>query len=333
MGVATRIHQYQDDLRTHSEDGVLLTRNRPSFAPILLQSSSYYGLTMASISTPALKSFESLDTSQLQPCLSEMLKQIETLHDQVRQTDRDPNSPDFNKTENLLEKARAAIEVAQNFVNQLIQFAVGCHTDCDDVLSKATKELDSTQVKALLRELLKHVENAITSIGSLDAIIEEITNGSLNKVQVHSLDAQIADKMRSAAVFVSRIVGATSLGTILTSVAFAFVTLGAGLPVSAAVISSTGLGVGIVATIIGTRKYSHMIAKHEQLKEKYSCVSKSASNVQELIPELKTTVERIFDEIKKWSQEEVVKNELEELRSVCEKQHPQLAITHAEMSC
>ena len=55
--------------------------------------------------------------------------------------------------------------------------------------------------------------------------------------------------------------------------------------------------------------------------------------MQELIPELKTTVERMFDEIKKWSQEEVVKNELEELRSVCEKQHPQLAITHAEMSC
>ena len=108
---------------------------------------------MASISKTALKSFESLDTNELQPCLFEMLKQIETLHDQVRQTDRDPNSPDFNKIENLLEKARAAIEVAQNFVNQLIQFAVGCQTDCDDVLSKATKELDSTQAKTLLEVL------------------------------------------------------------------------------------------------------------------------------------------------------------------------------------
>ena len=108
---------------------------------------------MASISTLALKSFESLDTSQLQPRLSEMLKQIETLHDQVRQTDRDPNSPDFKETDYLLEKARAAIEVAQNFVNQLIQFAIGCQTDCDDVLSKATKELDSTQAKTLLEVL------------------------------------------------------------------------------------------------------------------------------------------------------------------------------------
>ena len=84
-----------------------------------------------------------------------MLKQIETFHDQVRKCD--PNSPDSNETENLLEKARAAIEVAQNFVNQLIQFAIGYQTDCDKLFSQATKELDSTQARALLQELLKYV--------------------------------------------------------------------------------------------------------------------------------------------------------------------------------
>ena len=74
-----------------------------------------------------------------------MLKQIETLlnHDQVRKGDS--NSSDFNETENLLEKARAAIEVAQNFINQLIQFAVSCQTDCNKLFSQATKDIYSSK--------------------------------------------------------------------------------------------------------------------------------------------------------------------------------------------
>ena len=249
-----------------------------------------------------------------------MLKQIEALHDQVRKDD--PNSPDFNETENLLEKARAAIEVAQNFVNQLIQFADGCQTDRDKLFSQATKELDSTQAKALLQELLKYMENAVASIDSLDATIGEVTNDSLNKVQLHSLDAQIADKSRSAAKYVGGVLGATAIGTILTSAACI---VGMGTPVGIA--SAVGLGAGTAAMVMATKKYSQMIERNEQLKEKYNCISKSASKVQELIPELKTMVERMVDKIKKWSQEEVVKNKLEELRSACGKQHPQLAIT------
>ena len=287
---------------------------------------------MASISTPALKSFESLDTSQLQPCLSEMLKQIETLHNQVRQTDRDPNSPDFNVTEDpgALAKARAAIEVAQNFVNHLIQFAVSCQTDCDKVFSKATKELDSNQARVLLQlqELLKYVENAVASINSLDAIIGEITNDSLSKVQLHSLDAQIADKSRSIAKYIGGVLEATAVGTILASAAFAVITPGVGM----GVVSAAGLGIGTVSMAMATHKYSQMVEMNEQLKEKYSCISKSANKVQELILELKTTIERMVDKIKKWSQEEVVKNKLEELRSACEKQHPQLVITQKRLA-
>ena len=75
-----------------------------------------------------------------------------------------------------------------------------------------------------------------------------------------------------------------------------------------------------------------MIAKHKHLKKKCRCVSKSANKVQELIPELKTTVEHMFDEIKKWNQQGVVKNKLEELRSACEKQYPQLAITQKHLA-
>ena len=288
---------------------------------------------MANISTPALKSFESLDTSQLQPCLSEMLKQIETLHNQVRQTDRDPNSPDFNVTEDpgALAKARAAIEVAQNFVNHLIQFAVSCQTDCDKVFSKATKELDSNQARVLLQlqELLKYVENAVASINSLDAIIGEITNDSLSKVQLHSLDAQIADKSRSIAKYIiGGVLEATAVGTILASAAFAVITLGVGI----GVVSAAGLGIGTVSMSMATHKYSQMVEMNEQLKEKYSCISKSASKVQELILELKTAIERMVDKIKKWSQEEVVRNKLEELRSACEKQHPQLVITQKRLA-
>ena len=288
---------------------------------------------MASISrsTPALKSFESLDTSQLQPCLSEMLKQIETLHDQVCQTNRDPNSPAFNVTEDPLAKARAAIEVAQNFINQLIQFAIGCQADCDKVFSKATKELDSNQARVLLRlqELLKYVENAVASINSLDVIIGEITNDSQSMVQLHSLDAQIADKSRSIAKYIiGGVLEATAVGTILASAAFAVITLGVGM----GVVSAAGLGIGTVSMAMATHKYSQMVEMNEQLKEKYSCISKSASKVQKLIPKLKTTIERMVDKIKKWSQEEVVKNKLEELRSACEKQHPQLVITQKRLA-
>jgi peptidoglycan hydrolase CwlO-like protein len=283
---------------------------------------------MAGISTPALKSFESLDTSELQPSLSELLKQIETLHDQACQ--KDPNSQDFSKIENLLQKARAAIKMAQNFIGQLVQFVVGCQTDCDKLFSQATKEhqLDSIQqAKTFLQELLKCVGNAVASIDSLDATIGEISNDSLSMVQQHSLDAQIAHKGKTAAKHVGVAVGLTAVGTILTSAAFTIVSLGIGVGV-VTLVSAAAVGVGTIVTVKATKKYSQAIAKNEQLKEKYSCVSKSANKVRELIPELKTTIERVVDKIKKWSQEEeVVKNKLEELRSACEKQHPQLAIT------
>ena len=49
-------------------------------------------------------------------------------------------------------------------------------------------------------------------------------------------------------------------------------------------VSAAGLGVGTVAMVMVSRKYSQMIAKHELLKEKYSDVSKSASKVQDSYP-------------------------------------------------
>ena len=93
-----------------------------------------------------------------------------------------------------------------------------------------------------------------------------------------------------------------------------------GISVAAAVVPAAVLGFGIVVMVMLSREYSQMITKHKHLKEKCSCVSKSANKVQKLIPELKTTVECMFDEIKKWTQKEAVKNKLEELRSSCEKQ-------------
>lgn len=285
---------------------------------------------MATSSTPALKSFESLDTSELQPSLSELLDQIETLHDQVRQND--PNSQDFHETENLLERARAAIKMAQNFINQIVQFAaIGCQTD-DKLFSNATKEQqDSTQAKTLLQELLKYVKGAVASIDSLDAIVDKISDDSLSKVQQHSLDAQVADKNKTTAKYVGVAVGAAAAGGIVTSAVLTVVTLGVGI--GAAVVSAAGLGVGTTATVMAAKKYSQTVEKNEHLKEKYNCISKSVNRVQELTPELKTTVERMADKIKKWSQdEETAKNKMEELRSACEKQHPRLVITQKSLA-
>ena len=221
---------------------------------------------MASISKTALKSFESLDTNELQPCLFEMLKQIETLHDQVRQTDRDPNSPDFNKTENLLEKARACSHRGgSEFCHELIQFAVGCQTDCDKLFSHAAKELDP---RALLQELLKYVENAVASIDSLDVIIGEIINDSLSMAELYSID----DKSKSTAIYNGgiSIVRASSVGALFTSVAFAInLPLSMGISVTAAVVAAAVLGVivGIVAMVMFIRHCSQAIAKYEHLKE------------------------------------------------------------------
>ena len=177
------------------------------------------------------------------------------------------------------------------------------------------------------------MENAVVSIDSLDVIIGEIINDSLSMVQLYSID----DKSKSTAIYNGgiSIVRASSVGALFTSVAFAInLPPSLGISVTAAVVAAAVLGVivGIVAMVMFIRHCSQAIAKYEHLKEKYSCVSKSAIKVQELIPELKTTIERMVDMIKKWSQEEVVKNELEELRSACEKQHPQLVITQKHLA-
>ena len=64
------------------------------------------------------------------------------------------------------------------------------------------------------------MENAVASIGSLDAIIGEIINDSLSMVKLYSLDA---DKRISTPRFVKGITWAiyASVGTFLISVAFA----------------------------------------------------------------------------------------------------------------
>ena len=285
---------------------------------------------MASRSTPALKSFQTLDTSALPSSLSDVLTQIEVLHDQVRHDD--PTSPDFKGTENLLNNARSSIKTAQEIVEQLIQFADGCQDDAK--LSKAIKEEDSTQAKTILQELLNYVENAVVSVNSLDAIAGKVSSDSLSKVKEHSVDAQAAEHRKSTAKYVGIGIGVAAAGGLVTSAVLGVIALGVG--VGGAVLSAAGLGVGTTATVVATKKCSKALEKSEQLKQKYSCVSKSAIKVQELIPELKTTLQLMIDKFRQWSQsEEIVKSlssQLKELKSACKIQHSRLTTTQEMLS-
>ena len=285
---------------------------------------------MANRYTPALKSFQTLDTRELQPNLSEVLTQIETLHDQVRHDD--PTSPDFKETELLQKSARSAIKIAQDFIDQLIKFADGCQDDAK--LSKVIKEQDSTQAKTILRELLNYVENAVASIDSLDAIVGKISSDSLNKVKQHSVDIQAVEHRKSTAKYVGIGIGVAAAGGLVTSAVLGVIALGVG--VGGAALSAAGLGVGTTATVVASKKYSKTMEKNEQLKQKYSCLSKSAVKVQELIPELKTSLQLVIDKFRQWSQnEEIVKSlssQLKELKSACKIQSSLLTTTQERLS-
>ena len=287
---------------------------------------------MASRSTPALKSFQTLDTSELQPSLSTVLKQIEVLQDVIGQNDT-TSTMDFEDTESLLKQAKSAIETAQSFVEQLIRFADDCQDDAK--LSKAIKEQDSSQTKTILQGLLKYVENAVASLDSLDAIVEKISNDSLSKVKQHSVDAQAAQYRKGRAKYVGIGIGIAAAGGLAASALLGVVALGVG--VGGAVLSAAGLGVGTTATVVANKKYSKTLERSERLKQEYGCVSKSAVKIQEVIPELKTTLQLIIDKLRQWNQEEevIVRNlssHLQELKSACKVQRSLLATTQERLS-
>lgn len=287
---------------------------------------------MASRSTPALKSFQTLDTSELQPSLSTVLKQIEVLQDEIGQNDA-TSTTNFEDIESLLKQAKSAIETTQSFIEQLIQFADDCQDDAK--LSKAIKEQDSAQTKTILQELLKYVENAVASLDSLDAIVEKISNDSLGKVKQHSVDAQAAQYRKGRAKYVGIGIGIAAAGGLATSALLGVVALGVGI--GGAVLSAAGLGVGTTATVVANKKYSKTLERSERLKQEYGCVSKSAVKIQEVIPELKTTLQLMIDKLSQWSQNEevIVRNlstHLRELKSACKVQRSMLATTQERLS-
>jgi hypothetical protein len=287
---------------------------------------------MASRSTPALKSFQTLDTSELQPSLSTVLKQIEILQDELGQNDT-TSTTDFEETESLLKQAKSAIKTAQGFIDQLIQFTDGCQDEAK--LSKAIKEQDSAQTKMILQELLKYVENAVASLDSLDAIVEKISNDSLSKVKQHSVDAQAAQYRKGRAKYVGIGIGIAAAGGLATSALLGVVALGVG--VGGAVLSAAGLGVGTTATVVANKKYSKSMERSEELKQGYGCVSKSAVKIQEVIPELKTALQLMIDKLRQWSQNEEIivrslSSHLSELKSACKVQRNLLATTQERLS-
>ena len=289
-------------------------------------------VAMASRSTPALKAFQTLDTSGLQPSISTVLEQIEAIHDEENGQKDTVTSSDLKDTEILLKHAKSAIKTAQNFVEELIQFADGCQDDAK--LSKAIKEQDSTRTKAILQDLIKGVENAVSSIDRLDAIVGKISDNSLSKVKQHSVDAQAAEYGKGRAKYVGIGIGIAAAGGLVTSAVLGVVALGVG--VGGAVLSAAGLGVGTTATAVAAKKYSKTMEKSGKLKEKYSCVSKSAVKVQELVPELKTVLQLLIDKLHQWNQsEEVVKillGHLKELKSACKVQRSLLTTTQERLS-
>ena len=290
-------------------------------------------VTMASRSTPALKAFQTLDTSELQPSISTVLEQIEAIHkEESGQNDTTVTSSDIKDTEILLKHAKSAIKTAQDFIEQLIQFSDDCQDNAK--LSKAIKEQDSTRTKTILQELIKGVETAVSSLDRLDAIVEKISDNSLSKVKQHSVDAQAAKYGKGRAKYVGIGIGIAAAGGLVTSAVLGVVALGVG--VGGAVLSAAGLGVGTTATVVAAKKYSKTMEKSGKLKEKYSCVSKSAIKVQELVPEVKTVLQLMIDRLYQWSQsEEVVKilsGHLKELKSACKIQRGLLMTTQERLS-
>ena len=288
---------------------------------------------MASRSTPALKSFQTLDTSELHPSLSSVLKLIEALHEEIGQNVT--TSTDSKDTEFLLKDAKSAIKAAQGFVEQLVQFADGCQDDAK--LPKAIKDQDSTQAKSILRVLLEKVENALASIDSLDAIMGKISNDSLSKVKQHSVDAQAAEFSKGRAKYVGIGIGIAAAGGLVTSAVLGIVALGVG--VGGAALSAAGLGVGTTASVVAAKKYSKSMEKSEQLKQKYLCISESAVKVQELVPELQTTLQLVMDKLRQWlgqSEENIITKSLsdhmKELKSACKIQHSLLTTTQERLS-